>query len=444
MNSFLRTQLMGYAAPSIDVANLSADEAELMSLDAQDHVGKLEAELAALNRLQDQAMNAEDLVLIASHIKEAKNTDLALVDNSLNQLGAGEGVTGDDLIPNMQSYEGQALNMQSLKDVASSVWQAIKDLVERIRVRIVKFFKSRWGDSAKLRKRLKSLIERTEKMAGKAIDEAKTEIGREIKYLTFEGKVEGNGKDVHAAIGNYNTLASGLYETWIKEVNAFGSELETAFASWDASAQSSNGPLTTLNTKAEQLKLTSVRGLDKLFKATASGDNRSPDGVTRKSMALAGNVNVFAADAFNASGTVYEKAKVLAKSRVTIEPYLPKPKDLEEKGEISTWSVDEVRTMCNELLSVLDIIDRYDDSKYMKDVEKQMDKVTKAGDKVATARSKQEDIKEEVNADAVAMQQYASAYASWTSNGLASFASNFNSFANGVAVVAAKCLSNHK
>lgn len=446
MNMNLRSTLMGHSAGFAGFANLSDDDATILSLDAAGALHEIETGLIALNRLQDTASTVEDTVFIASNIDNASNVELALLDNALNHLGAGEGVTGDDLHPNMQSYEGGAVNMQSLKTMASSVWQAIKDLIERIRTRIVKFFKSRWGDSAKLRKRLKSLIERTEKMAGKSIEENKTEIGREIKYVTVKGRVITTGKDAITLAGTYSTLASALYETWIKNVNTFGGELKTAMSSWDSSASSSNGVIDTLNTRAEQVLLPKVNAVSSYFKSVESGDNRSPEGVERLAVPLAGNVSVFAASSFTfASGSsVYEKAKLLAKSRVNIEPYSHNTKDLEDKGEVNTWSADEVRTICNDLLSVLDVIDRYDDSKYMKEVEKQTLTVSKEGDKLAKDRQKQDAIAPGVDSDAVALQQYASAYTSWTANGLASFASNFNSMANGLTVIGAKCLSNHK
>lgn len=446
MNMNLRSTLMGHSAGFAGFANLSDDDATILSLDAAGALHEIETGLTALNRLQDTASTVEDTVFIASNIDNASNVELALLDNALNHLGAGEGVTGDDLHPNMQSYEGGAVNMQSLKSMASSVWQAIKDLIKRIRDRIVKFFKSRWGDSAKLRKRLKSLIARCEKMSGKSIDESKTEIGREIKYVTVAGDIKKSGNHVVELVGKYSTLAGALYENWIREVTAFGSTLETSMDSWDSSASGATADVGKLNIAAGAVKLTDIRGMNKLFISADTNDNRNPAGIGRKRCNLAGNQSVFAADSFDVKGltTNVEKAKLFAKARVTIEPYNTKPKELEEKGEVETWTVDTVSTLCNELLSVLDVIDRYDDSKYMKDSEKQAEKVMKAGDKLANARQKQDDINSEVDSEAVAYQQYASAYASWSSQGLASFASNFNSMANGLTVIGSKCLSNHK
>lgn len=447
MNMNLRSAFAAQAsAMAFNVATLSDDDAEMMSLDAQSALQDLEQAHSSLARLQDTATATADTVFIASQITEASNVDLALIDNAINHLGAGEGITGDHVMPNMQNYAGSTVNMQSLRDMASSVWQAIKDLIKRIRDRIVKFFKSRWGDSAKLRKRLKSLINRCEKMSGKTIDESKTELGREIKYVTVAGDIKKNGNEVTALVGKYNALAAALYETWIKNVTAFGGELEAAMGKLDVTADESSSDLFQLLNKSGELKLTAVSGANKIFDAVASGDERSPEGVTRKRCDLAGNQSLFAADEFHpATGASnHEQAKLFAKARVSVEPYSHKPKELEEKGEVATWSVDTVSTLCNDLISVLDIIDRYDDSKYMKDSDKQADKVVKAGDKLAAARQKQDEINATIDADAVAYQGYASAYASWSSQGLASFASNFNSFANGVTVIAAKCLSNHK
>lgn len=447
MNMNLRSALIGQSTlMSVNAANLSDDDAAMLSLDAAQALQEIESGHAALTRLQDTAAATEDTVFIASQITEASNIDLALIDNAINHLGAGEGVSGENVMPNMQNYVGSTVNMQSLRDMASSVWQAIKDLIKRIRDRIVKFFKSRWGDSAKLRKRLKSLIARCEKMSGKTVDEAKTEIGREIKYVTVGGKINTGGKDVLALASTYKDISGALYENWIKNVNEFGAKLESAMSSWEASDDSTKGQLQTLNDEAQLVTLTDENAIKNKFENPVSGDERSPEGVVRKRIDLAGNVSLFAADDFNdgSLSTASEKAKLYAKARIGLESYSPKPKDLEEKGEIQTWTVDVIRDLCNELLSVLDIIDRYDDSKYMKEVDKQVDKVTKEGDKLAKARQKQEDIKPAVDAEAVALQQYASAYTSWTSQGLASFASNFNSFANGVTVIASKCLSNHK
>ena len=446
MNQFLRTALTGHSGASICVSNISDDDAIMLSLSASEALRDIETATTALTRLTDTAASAEDTVLIASHIHSATPVELALLDNSLNHLCAGEGLTGSDIVPNMQSYEGSTVNMQSLKDMASSVWQAIKDLIGRIRDRIVKFFKSRWGDSAKLRKRLKSLIDRTEKMSGKSLEESKTEIGREVRYLTVKGSLARTDKDTLKAISDYGTIASTLFETWIKNVNSFGGSLETEMNSYDASTKKSLGTISTLNTLATQLLLTKINSIGKLFESTASGDARSPEGIVRKVIHLPGNVGLFATDAFTSRDypSVYEHARLLSKARVALEPSLPTMKDLEEKAEIDTWSIDNIRTMCNELLSVLDVLDRYDDSKYMKDTEKTSDKITKAGDKLSKERQKQEEIAEAVNSDGVALQQYASAYASWTAGGFASFASNFNTYANGVTVIASKCLSNYK
>lgn len=445
MQSFLRNALVP-AQASAFTAGLGDDELELMSIDANQALNDLERDTMALNRLQDSANAIEDTRFIAGHIKAASNVDLALVDNSINHCLAGEGISSETVMPNMQSYEGEAINMQSLKTMASSVWQAIKDLIARIRTRIVKFFKSRWGDSAKLRKRLKALIDRAENMTGKTINESKTTIGREVKYLTMADKVHGKGKDVIEGIDRYNTIASALYETWIRRVNDFGVELETAMSSYDASASSTGNGLNTVTMQSLVTVLTTIPGIDKLFRATKSEDQRSPDGVIRRSCPLAGNVSIFAVSGFTIPDTAtdFEKAKVAAKSRVSIEPTFAKTKDLEEEADIETWSADQVRTMCNDLLSVLDIIDRYDDSKYMKDTDKQTSKITKAGDRLSKDRYKQDEINPDVNSTGIALQQFASAYTSWTANGLASFASNFNSMANAVVVIGSKCLSNHK
>lgn len=446
MNMNLRSALIGQSTSmAVSAANLSDDDAAMLSLDAAQALQEIESGHAALTRLQDTAAATEDTVFIASQITEASNIDLALIDNAINHLGAGEGVSGENVMPNMQDYAGSTVNMQSLRDMASSVWQAIKDLIKRIRDRIVKFFKSRWGDSAKLRKRLKSLIARCEKMSGKSVDESKTEIGREIKYITVAGSVKNTGKDVVALVGNYNTIATALYESWIRKVTEFGAKLEEEMNNFDADGDTPSTKINEVTAKASETKLTVMSGVNSLFK-DVSDDERSPEGVNRAKIDLAGNLSLFAATTFNhvEGATASDRVKVFAKQRVSLETYSPKPKDLEEKGEIQTWTVDVVRDLCNELLSVLDIIDRYDDSKYMKDAEKQSDKVVKAGDKLAKARQKKEDIKPPVDSDAVSLQQFASAYASWTSQGLASFASNFNSFANGVTVIASKCLSNHK
>lgn len=415
----------------------------LMSIDANEARGDLNDALTNLNRLVDIATHLDETIQIGECVKKASVPELALMSNAFDLAMAGEPGDHSQVCIAMQSNEGRAINMQGIRNVVSSVWEAIKSLAKRIRDAVVKFFKSRWGDSARLRKKLKALLSRCDKVQSKSVEHKKTKINGGYKNLHVAGQAPKGKVDFEAEAEKFLSLATAMFGDYITNINKAGNALQTALDKFDVSEKLGGLGLDDLK-GIELTSLATDRSVDKLF-SEANNDKTAPKHHTRKKLELLGNKTMFSTVEHDLTDLAPgELANVASRSMISLESFSTK-KTIEDSGEIDTLEVEVIRTMTNTLLEALSILDAFEDSTEYKEIDKLNKSLRVSGDSVnKEIGDKEADMGEGAKEMGKALHKFVSGYATWTSSGFSGFSAHFNTIATTLVKASNESLSNYK
>ena len=406
---------------------------------------ELETDGLELTRLSAIADSLDNVVAISAHITTATRPELALIENTVQLAFSGE--NADDIAGityGLESSEGGTIALEGIKDIAMKIWDGMKRLFKRIRDAVVKFFKSRWGAVASLRKSLVKLKERSDKAIGTSIEENKTNIGRECKVLYVDGKMEKSEGAILKGIEVYKGMADRMYDVYAKAANKAGTDIASAMDEYTTTPADAVAALQKANAAAGAFAYNAPKGAAAL---TSADDKRITAGITgsKHQLFLDMVLMTFDADAtkFNSKTTDRERAELLSKSRVAIVNRSAKAKDLNDEATIGTWSANTINEMATELIDALESFERYESSSMFKDIVSVTKDINKSGDAVIKD-SADEDVDPVAVAAAKGLRALAGGYARWSSDGFVSFSKHLMDVSNSIITISNKCLANHK
>ena len=238
--------------PVVVVPNVISTEEEHILLDrAMTAAWAIESGMQQVLHLEDVADGLEDMAVIAGGIKEATPTETALLENVGDMATAGTNVSGDEIIPSMESYVGKSIAVEAvgnIREMAKSIWENIKRFLKSLWDKIDHFWQS-------LSQVFQLKLNNVEKLAARLKATGKEKVKDEP--LHFEGLADilsvnykpiANPMDLKKAANDYYQSVATLPQYW-KSVESRGDFISSAISKFSFVESE-----TAVNTLAHSLK----------------------------------------------------------------------------------------------------------------------------------------------------------------------------------------------
>lgn len=182
-----------------DAAEIAVDDG-LTQQEITEEVVAVDAGIQEVRRMEDTALALEDMAIVEDHISEASPTDLLLIETATRLAAAGSDVDVEEVIPGLESYAGKKISMEGIRQLASTIWTAIKTFCAKIWERVTHFFNliitSLFGVKRALQKQKEKLVAMKAAKAAIKVGEEKISLGREGVNLSRNGKCPKKAADV--------------------------------------------------------------------------------------------------------------------------------------------------------------------------------------------------------------------------------------------------------
>lgn len=182
-----------------DAAEVAVDDG-LTQQEITEEVVAVDTGIQEVRRMEDTALALEDMAIVEDHIAEASPTDLLLIETATRLAAAGSDVEVEEVIPGLESYAGKKISMEGIRQLASTIWVAIKSFCAKIWERVTNFFNliitSLFGVKRALLKQKEKIISMKASKATIKGGEEKISLGREGVNLSRDGKCPKKAADV--------------------------------------------------------------------------------------------------------------------------------------------------------------------------------------------------------------------------------------------------------
>jgi hypothetical protein len=108
------------------------EEAAFEVAEAGEHAAEIQHDLAESERVIQVSDALEDLAFVADSIKQATPAEAALMETAGNMAVAGTDVEPDAIVPSMESFIGQRIATEGIKETAQRIWESIVMFIDRI------------------------------------------------------------------------------------------------------------------------------------------------------------------------------------------------------------------------------------------------------------------------------------------------------------------------
>lgn len=220
-----------------DAAEVAVDDG-LTQHEITEEVVAVDTELQEVRRMEDTALALEDMTIVEDHIAEASPTDLLLIETATRLAAAGSDVEVEEVIPGLESYAGKKPSMEGIRQLASTIWNAIVNFCRKIWSRVVHFFNlmitSLFGVKRAITKQKEKIA--ALKAAGAKIkdDQKKITLGREGVYIARGEKGPKDMLDVLSGAKAFGEAVEWLTGGYTKGVIGAYSSVGTALAAFNA------------------------------------------------------------------------------------------------------------------------------------------------------------------------------------------------------------------
>jgi hypothetical protein len=351
-----------------------------------------------LDRMERVAGSLEDLAIVAENVGTAKLTDAAFVHVAMDLATAGTNVSAEDLVPAVEDIEGSTISTEGIREVASSVWEAIKRALKAMWKKVKEFWRKLTSAIPGLKKAAAKLQKRASDSVSKTTEESKVELGREVNTLAVDHVAPKNGSDINTSLGKLSEVCEGLFDDFTRELPKAGEIIADAIGEVD--------PLDR-NTAGGAILVTLATGLIKLnppihFKGltTIKGDKRFPikDGTGGvETLPLPGNMSLFAYTTIlpnRNNDDLQLVADILRRSKVEIKNTREKPKDAIDSADINVIPPETCISIAETITDICEFLERHEKSKNFDKIEKAKERMEKASDSLdKSLRSAEKDDK---------------------------------------------------
>lgn len=202
---------------------------ELMELQcAQEALCDLTIEYREAERLHELAIQVDVLGQVCGCVKEGSKVELALIESATEIALIGTGIKSDDVIPNLEGYEGQTVGLENrLKEFAMRIWRAITRMARKIWGYVMRFYYSIFRSIPKLRKSAEDLKEKCDKVTDKTQSNDKIEMKSATETLSVDWESITSMTDIKERIEFYSQFSGAFLGEYTNAIVKKGEQLKT-------------------------------------------------------------------------------------------------------------------------------------------------------------------------------------------------------------------------
>lgn len=380
-------------------AERSPEEDAQAATEATTELSEAVAASDDVDRFSDVADALEDAGVILDSVQEADPAHVALAQTITNMAVAGQpDMDGSDIAPSLESYVGRRLSTEGFKDAAKRIWETIKRWVKKIWAKIEGFFYKHFGRIPRMRKSLAAAEAQLAAAESKPKEDKKITLTSGLSQMVIGNvEVKDFGKYV-SSLASMVAVTSDVFKIAGTKLANGGDKLAEALGDFEASEGRAS-----LNRVVEAMQQ-SVTAPNSLKSFNANSAPGHTDGQGLKSSytpPLPGNITLRSSYATITSANAAESTGLASLSHLqrsigVCAVYPDKAKDTPSTISIDTPAIDQVRAAIGHCKRMLDDMETFYRGKAFKDLKEAQDKITKAGDKIASSVSKvkPEDLKE--------------------------------------------------
>ena len=391
--------------PTVQVSTTSEDGTVASAIvDLNQDNYELEKDQDHIADVQEAAASLESLICSLEEIADAGGltADGAVIANhAVDAILAPVGETAEEVMPSLESFGATSnrrtstrISVESLKAKLVEIWEYIKDLIKKARVRIKDWYLKVWSAAPALKKRAEAIRLKAEaiKAAPKDGANAKINISGVAGKIQIEGKIP---NDLPAQVGAISTIADTLYG------NTYGNAVKTFATSVIAGVEDLKFDTDTAFegslTKLKAVTPINITGLadgtiattDKRFGNVGAGL------VCTKSATLPGDKMIVLTKGAAATGGAAPSTrdlleKTLGKHQYQLVDAGDKRAEKTTQDEITLLSGTNIAAIADKIVTLAMQIEKYE--KGWQETDRLKDQVTKAGDRLAKDAEKAKDL----------------------------------------------------
>lgn len=376
-------------------ADRSPEEDAQAAVEATTELADANTAMGDVVRYSEVADALEDTAAIMDTVDETTPAHVALVQTVANMAaaGAGEGVTGDDVVPGLdtQHYIGRRMSTEGFKDAAKRIWETIKRWVKKIWAKIEGFFYKHFGRIPRMRKSLEAAEKQLTGAESRPLEDKKIDLTTGLSQMVVNNGDVKDYKEYNTALSALAGAVSDVFKIAAKKLADGGEALSEAISDFDISKAGDS--LVNIN-NALGACIPGAGSMNSIKGSTGFAGATSPDGVSCSySAPLPGNIMLRFGVTTTQSASRSEAnavAQITHAHRNTgvVAVYPEKARDTPSSVSINTPTIDQVRASIGQCRRMLDDMETFYRGKGFKDIKTAQDKITKAGDKISAQVSK--------------------------------------------------------
>jgi hypothetical protein len=358
--------------------------------DVQEAAASLESFITSLEEITDAGGMTPEAAVVANHAVDA--------------ILAPVGESAEEVMPSLESYGNSSgrrnatrISVESLKSKLVEIWEYIKDLIKKARVRIKDWYLKVWSAAPALKKRAEAIRVKADSVKSAAKDgaNAKVDISGVARKIQVDGKLP---TDIVAAAADVSKIGEVIYgPTYSKAVNDFATAVISAVEKLDLSEDAKfTTSLAALNAVVPMnvtgFTLTAVANTDKRFGNVGTNLSAMKSGTLpgEKMIVLIKGVSAGSTPPAAAVSAREHIEKVLGKHQYSLVDAGDKAVEKTNQTEMTVMPATSIVKVAEEVGNMATMVEKY--QKAWQDQDRLKDSAIKAGDRLAKDGEKAKDL----------------------------------------------------
>ena len=377
------------AEPKATPQALSVEEQTDALIASEESFQEFMAADAETTRAMEIAAGLENLAMVAGHVTEARNTDLAFFDAGLGLALVGTGIGTEEIAPGLEDMEGKTKTCikeskvsvtcfgNAVKETVQKIWDAIKKVIANMWKQIQIF----WGNMTKsapgLKLRAEALSEKVTELGSATAEEKTFSPGRALKTLSVNGQVPKKGSDLIEGLSLVESISSHLYGKYKEQLVKAGKDIDAALGEFDvASIETARSSLDAVSSAYAGIhEISEFKGVKMVKVGRDTRFNRSE---SVEAVHLPTDMAIFHVEApVEENEDVLGRAERLRKaSLVVMQSSEQEAKSKDKEVEMEVFATSDVVTIAERCIAICDMVADHD----AKAVKAVADNIIKASD----------------------------------------------------------------
>ena len=312
-------------------------------------------------RAMEIAAGLENLALVAGHVTEARNTDLAFFDAGLELALVGTGVGTEEIAPGLEEMEGQSISVEAVKETVQKIWEAIKKVIANMWKQIQIFWANMTKSAPGLKLRAEALSEKVTELGSATAEEKTFSGGRSLKVLSVNGQVPKKGSDLIEGLSLVESISSHLYGKYKDQLAKAGKDVDAALGEFDVSSiESARSSLDAVSSAYAAIHdISEFKGVKMVKVGRDSRFNRSE---TVEAAHLPTDMSIFRVEVpAEESEDVLGRAERLRKaSLLVMQTSETEAKSKDKDAEMEVFATSDVVTIAERCIAICDMVAEHD------------------------------------------------------------------------------------